>query len=72
MRNISRSLGLSALGLGGLVGSALADVPAAYTTAIADATADGAEMAGALLGVAAAIVVVMIALKFVKRIKGAV
>jgi len=70
MRNV-RSLALLG-GLSAVAGSVLAEVPAAYTTAIADATADGAEMAGALLGVAAAIVVVMIALKFVKRIKGAV
>jgi len=61
------------LALGSLVaGSALAAVPAAFTTAITDVTADGASMAGALVGVAAAIVVVMIAVKFVKRLKGAV
>lgn len=71
MRNI-RSLGLGALGFSGLVGSSFAAVPEAYTTAITSATTDGAAMAGSLLGVAAAIVVVMIALKFVKRIKGAV
>jgi len=70
MRNV-RSLGLLA-GLSALAGSSFAAVPAAYTTAITDATTDGAAMAGSLLGVAAAIVVVMIALKFVKRIKGAV
>jgi len=70
MRNI-RSLGLLA-GLSALAGSTFAAVPTAYTEAITDATTDGAAMAGSLLGVAAAIVVVMIALKFVKRIKGAV
>ena len=52
--------------------SALADVPTAFTTAVTDITTDGAAMAGALVGVAAAIVVVMIALKFVKRLKGTV
>lgn len=74
MRNFLKSGRVAALGSGALalVGSAQAAVPAAYTTAITDATTDGAAMAGSLLGVAAAIVVVMIALKFVKRIKGAV
>lgn len=62
-------LGLLALALPGL---AFAQVPAAFTTAVADATTDGAAMAGALIGVAAAIVVVMIGVKFVKRIRGAV
>lgn len=52
--------------------SALAEVPAAFTTAVTDITTDGAAMAAALVGVAAAIVVVMIALKFVKRLKGTV
>ena len=51
---------------------ALAAVPAGFTTAVGTATTDGAAMAGALLGIAAAIVVVMIGVKFVKRIKGAV
>jgi len=63
---------IAALSLLPLSGFALADVPVAFTTAVTDATADGADMATALLGVAAAVVVVMIALKFVKRIKGAV
>jgi len=64
---------LVALGGGtlGAIGSALAAVPAAFTDAIDAATADGAAMAGALIGVAAAIVVVMLGVKFVKRIKGA-
>lgn len=55
-----------------LPGLALAQVPAAFTTAVTDATADGAAMAAALIGIAAAIVVVMIGVKFVKRIRGAV
>lgn len=50
---------------------AQAAVPAAFTTAVTDATADASAMAGALLGIAAAVVVFMIALKFIKRIKGA-
>jgi len=58
--------------LGLLPGFALAQVPAAFTTAVTDATADGAAMAAALIGIAAAIVVVMIGVKFVKRIRGAV
>jgi hypothetical protein len=76
MRNLSLKYGprLAALGGAGLalVGQAQAAVPAAFTDAIDDATTDGAAMAGSLLGVAAAVVIVMIALKFVKRIKGAV
>jgi hypothetical protein len=60
-------------GLGvGAVAPAFAAVPTAFTDAIGDATTDGAAMATALLGVAASVVIVMIALKFVKRIKGAV
>jgi len=65
-------LGLLGLGLAGLAGSALADVPASFTTAVTDVTADGAAMAGSLVGVAAAVVIVMIAVKFVKRLRGAV
>jgi len=70
MRNI-RSLGLAALGFGGLVGSALADVPTAFTTAITDMTADGTAMGGALVGVAAAVAVVLLAVSYVKKIRGA-
>lgn len=51
---------------------AFAAVPAAFTTAVTDVTADGVGMAGALVGIAAAVVALMIAIKFVKRIKGAV
>lgn len=67
---LKRNLSFGALGL--LPGLALAQVPAAFTTAVTDATADGAAMAAALIGIAAAIVVVMIGVKFVKRIRGAV
>lgn len=67
---LKRNFSLGALGL--LPGLALAQVPAAFTTAVTDATADGAAMAAALIGIAAAIVVVMIGVKFVKRIRGAV
>lgn len=59
-------------GLLSLAGVAAADVPAAFTTAVTSATTDGAAMAAALIGIAAAVVVVMIGVKFVKRIKGAV
>jgi hypothetical protein len=69
MRYLSRA----GLGLAGLLPLAsFAAVPAAFTTAVTDATTDGAAMAGSLIGIAAAIVVVMIGVKFVKRIKGAV
>lgn len=64
-------LGLLAIGTG-FAGSSFAAVPASFTTAVTDVTTDGAAMAGALVGVAAAIVIVMIAMKFVKRLKGAV
>lgn len=60
------------MGLSLASASAFADVPAAFTTAVTDITTDGAAMAGSLVAVAGAIVVVMIALKFVKRLKGAV
>lgn len=69
--DIRKRAGLAALGLASSFG-ALAAPPAAFTTAVTDITADGATMAGALVGVAAAIVVIMIALKFVKRLKGTV
>lgn len=55
-----------------LPGLTFAAVPESFTTAVTAVTADGAAMAGALVGIAAAVVAVMIALKFVKRIKGAV
>lgn len=58
--------------LGALALPVMAAVPEAFTDAVADATTDGAAMATALLGVAAAVVIVMIALKFIKRLRGAV
>lgn len=74
MRNLSLKYGprLAALGAGVLPVVSFAEVPAAFTGAITDATADGAAMAVALLGVTAAVVLVMIGIKFIKRIKGAV
>lgn len=50
---------------------ALAEVPAAFTTAVTGATADGVDMAEALMGMAAAFVVVYLGIKFVKKIKSA-
>jgi len=44
--------------------------PAAFTTAISDSTEAVGVLAAALIGVAAAAVVIMIAVKYVKRIKG--
>ncbi len=70
MQQLFKRAGLGALALSPSL--ALAQVPAAFTTAVADATTDGAAMAAALIGIAAAIVVVMIGVKFVKRIRGAV
>jgi len=45
--------------------------PAAFTTAVADATEAVGVLAGALIGVAAAGVVIMLVMKYVKRIRGA-
>ena len=45
--------------------------PAAFTTAVSDATEAVGVLAGALIGVAAAAVVIMIVYKYVKRVKGA-
>lgn len=45
--------------------------PAAFTTAIADSTEAVGVLAAALIGVAAAGVVVMIVVKYVKRIRSA-
>lgn len=45
--------------------------PASFTSAVTDATEAVGVLAGALIGVAAAGVVIFIAYKMVKRIKGA-
>lgn len=75
MRNIMKKYGprLSLAGgaLVGGVGSAVAAVPAAFTDAVGSATTDGTAMALALVGVAAAIVVVKIAMAYVKGLKSA-
>jgi len=65
----ARALVVPGVLLGGVT-SALAAPPQAFTDAISDATTDGVAMATALLGVAAAIVLVMVAVKFIKRIRG--
>lgn len=51
---------------------ALAQATDPFDTAVSTVTENATGYAGALVGIAAAIVVVMIAMKFVKRIKGAV
>lgn len=73
MRNIAKKYGprIAAFGSGALVVPAFAAVPEAFTEAVANATADGSAMALALVGVAAAIVVVKIAMAYVKGLKGA-
>jgi hypothetical protein len=62
-------------GLGAVLSTAPAwavyTAPAAFTTAISDSTEAVGVLAAALIGVAAAAVVIMIALKYVKRIKSA-
>lgn len=62
--------GITSLGLAAPAFAAFT-APAAFTTAVADATEAVGVLAAALIGVAAAAVVIMIALKYVKRIKGA-
>lgn len=54
-----------------LASHAVYTAPTSFTSAITDATEAVGVLAGALIGVAAAAVVIMIALKYVKRIKGA-
>jgi hypothetical protein len=70
MQQLWKRAGLGALALSPTL--ALAQVPAAFSSAVTSATTDGAAMAAALIGLAAAVVVVMIGVKFVKRIRGAV
>lgn len=70
MRNL-KVLGASvALSLGS-IGSAFSAVPAAFTTAVTDMSADGASMGGALVGVAAVVGVALLAVAYVKKIRGA-
>lgn len=68
-----KKLGLVAVpGALALVGGAAhADVPAEFTTAITEAAADVATMAGGLVTVAVVGVAFMIAIKFIKRIRSA-
>jgi hypothetical protein len=72
MMDIRKRWAVVALPLVGFSAASFAAVPVAFTTAVTDVTADGAAMAGALVGVAAAVVIVMIAVKFVRRLKGTV
>lgn len=68
-------LTLKRAGLVGLLavpGLALAQSTDPFDQAVTTVTANATGYAGALVGIAAAVVVVMIAMKFVKRIKGAV
>ena len=58
-------------GLLATVGSAFAAVPAAFTDAVTDMTADGVSMGGALVGVAAAVGIGLLAVSYVKKIRGA-
>lgn len=62
---------LGVLGSFPLASHAVYTAPAAFTTAVADSTEAVGVLAGALIGVAAAAVVIMIALKYVKRVKSA-
>lgn len=62
----------AALALVSLSGAALAQSTDPFDAAVGTVTTNATAYAGALVGIAAAVVVVMIAMKFVKRIKGAV
>lgn len=53
------------------VGQSQAAVPAVFTDAVTAATTDAGLMAVALIAIAAVLVAPAIAMKFVKRIKGA-
>lgn len=68
LRRIGAGLGASMLPLAAF---AQYTAPAAFTDAVADSTEAVGVLAGALIGVAAAAVVIMIALKYVKRVKSA-
>ena len=50
---------------------AFAAVPADFTQAVTDMKADGVAMGGALVGVAAAVGVALLAVAYVKKIRGA-
>jgi hypothetical protein len=75
MRNIVRKYGsrVALVGSGLLAASqaAFAEIPAAFTTAVTDMTEDGAGMGAALVGVAAAVGVALLAVSYVKKIRGA-
>lgn len=55
----------------GSAGGASAAVPEAFTTAVTNMTTDGSAMALALVGVAAAVQVVLLAVSYVRKIKSA-
>lgn len=73
--NLKQNLQRLGAGLGAVALTAPAwavyTAPAEFTTAITDSTAAVGVLAGALIGVAAAAVVVMIAVKYVKKIRSA-
>jgi len=68
--NIRSKIGAVGAALLALPTVVLAEVPAAFTTAVTGATSDGVDMAEALMGMAAAFVVVYLGIKFIKKIKG--
>jgi hypothetical protein len=72
VRRYLPALAVPALGLSSITPAFAAfTAPAAFTGAISDATEAVGILAGALIGVAAAAVVIMIVYKYVKRVKGA-
>jgi len=71
MKNLKTRAAAAGALLFPLVASATVTLPTAFTAAITDATEQGVGMAELLLGVAAAVVVVMLGIKFIKRIRGA-
>lgn len=61
----------AAVGLLPLSAFAQYTAPAAFTSAVSEATDAVGVLAGALIGVAAAAVVIMLVIKYTKRIKSA-
>ena len=67
--NMMKKIGVAAVGVLASVGAFAADT--AFTTAVTTITADVTSYAGALVGIAAVGVGFMVAVKYVKKIRGA-
>jgi hypothetical protein len=69
--NMIRKIGLGAAGAVASVGAFAQEVGGAFDTALATVTANVTSYAGALVGLAAVGVAFMVAIKYVKKIRGA-